>query len=97
MDAERNRGVEDTRSVEVHPNAMLVGGVGGCLQRVEGPDDAAVPVVCVLQKESCRQREVEVVPGPYGGFDLLRGHDAGRRRDLLDLHSGDGSSAGPLI
>ena len=81
----------------MHAYALVVGGVGSRAQRIERPDDAAVPVVSVLQEQGRGEREVKVVARPHSGGDLLWRHHAGRGGDLLDLHPGHSRRAGPLI
>ena len=97
VNAKGNCRVEDASSIEMHANAVGACSVGGCLKCVKRPDDAAVPVVGVLQEQRCRKREVVVVARPHRCVDLLWGHHAGWGRDLLDLHARDGRSAGPFI
>ena len=77
--------------------SLLVGRVAGRAQGVERPDDAAMPVVRVLERDRGGDRLVWVVTGPDRPHDLLRRHHARLRRHRPDLHAANGRCACALV
>src|SRR5215212_12141992 len=71
-DAERNRGIEEARAVEVQPQAELAAGVGDRRDLLQRPDAPAGAVVRVLDRDDPRDRRMPIVPQSGGGTDLLR-------------------------
>src|SRR3989442_734390 len=83
--AERHRGVEDTRAVEMHGDAVGARrrrDVGDLLRRAAG---AAVAVVRILEADEAGGGDVDVA-GPHVIADLGGGEEASLGGDRQGLH-----------
>jgi len=94
--AERHRGVEDTRAVEMHGDAVGARrrrDVGDLLRRAAG---AAVAVVRILEADEAGDGDVDVA-GPHVIADLGGGEEASLGGDRQGLHPAEDGGARAFV